>query len=128
MTSRLRPEDLALSPYKELIHTLINQCLHTELAGPQLSYQDYSRLVRTLLLTTQSSQRTRVIVEAVLAQAKELQKTTTWVEGELKFEGMLEGVDRTDFLLFELEQAGSVTDALLDQYNERLKRFSQSDL
>jgi hypothetical protein len=46
------------------------------------------------------------------------------VEEELKFEGMIEGADRADFLRFELQQAPALDDQLLDRYNERMNRFA----
>ena len=83
--------------------------------------------LRTLLLTTQNPERTLAIVGAVLKQAVELDKTGKWVERELKFEGMLQGVDRADFLLLELGQADRVSDQLLDDYNERINRFATGE-
>ncbi|GAB3748568.1 hypothetical protein GCM10028817_07320 [Spirosoma pomorum] len=68
-------------------------------------------------------ERTTAIVQAVLAQAVTLRKTADWVDEELKFEGMIEGADRADFLRFDLQQTGDVDDDLLDRYNERMNRF-----
>jgi hypothetical protein len=122
---RIRPNDLESPPCKELIQTLTVQWVRAELPVRGLTYADYTMAIRTLLLTTQDPDRTTAIVQAVLAQAVDLQKTAEWVEEELKFEGMIEGADRIDFLRFELEQAESVDDAMLDQYNERISRFAE---
>ena len=83
--------------------------------------------IRTLLLTTQDPGRTATIIQAVLAQAIDLRKTAEWVEEELKFEGMIDGADRVDFLRFELQQAESVDDGMLDTYNERINRFANDN-
>ncbi len=124
MNRRIHPDDLGQSPYKEVIQTLTYQWVQAALPADELVYADYVRSVSTLLLTTQSPERTTTIVQAVLRQAIDLRKTAAWVDEELKFEGMLEGADRADFLLFELHQAGSPDDAQLDRYNERIKRFA----
>ncbi|PRY35496.1 hypothetical protein CLV58_11481 [Spirosoma oryzae] len=124
MNRRIHPDDLGQSPYKEVIQTLTYQWVQATLPADELVYADYVRSVSTLLLTTQSPERTTTIVQAVLQQAIDLRKTAAWVDEELKFEGMLEGADRADFLLFELHQAGSPDDAQLDRYNERIKRFA----
>ncbi len=83
--------------------------------------------IRTLLLTTQDPGRTATIIQAVLAQAIDLRKTAEWVEEELKFEGMIDGADRVDFLRFELQQAESVDDGMLDTYNDRINRFAKDN-
>ena len=124
MKRRIRPDDLEKAPYKELIQTLTLQWVRTELPAQGLTYADYQTDIRILLLTTQNPDRTMTIVEAVLAQATALHKTSGWVEQELKFEGMIEGADRVDFLRLELQQADSVDDKLLDSYNERMNRFA----
>ena len=125
MNRRIRPDDLESPPYKELIQTLTVQWVRAELPVRGLTYADYTTDVRTLLLTTQDPERTAAIVQAVLAQAIDLQKTAEWVEEELKFEGMIDGADRADFLRFELEQAAAINDEMLDQYNERINRFAE---
>lgn len=127
MNRRIHPDDLGYSPYKEVIQTLTYQWVHIALPADELVYTDYVQSVSTLLLTTQSPERTTTIVQAVLRQAVDLGKNAAWVDEELKFEGMLEGADRADFLLFELHQAGSPDDAQLDRYNERIKRFARSN-
>jgi hypothetical protein len=127
MVRRIRPEDLDGSPYKEVIQQLAHQWVWAARPATGVVYQNYSTILRTLLLTTQSPERTTAIVKAVLKQAVKLDKTSEWVERELKFEGMLSGVDRTDFLLLELQQAGHVSDQLLDDYNERINRFAIVD-
>ncbi len=124
MNSRIRPESLDSSPYKELIQTLAYRWVSADRPAEGLVYQDYMNTLRTLLLTTQSLEQTTAIVMAVLKQAVALNKTSAWVEQELKFEGMLSGVDRADFLRLDLQQAGEVDDSLLDVYNERINRFS----
>ena len=124
MVLRIRPEELDTSPYKERIQQLAYQWIWAERPAAGLIYQDYVTTLRTLLLTTQNPVRTTAIVKAVLKQAVDLDKTSAWVERELKLEGMLNGVDRADFLLLELQQAGEIDDQLLDAYNERLNRFA----
>ena len=123
MKLRIRPDDLINAPYQELIQILTRQWIRAELPSPGLTEADYIFTIRTLLLTTQDTDRTTVIVEAVLAQATALHKTSVWVEQELKFEGMIEGADRADFLLLDLQQADALDDAMLDSYNERINRF-----
>lgn len=123
MNRRIHPDDLGHSPYKEVIQTLLYQWVQAALPADELVYADYARSVSTLLLTTQNPDRTTTIVRAVLKQAVDLYKTSAWVDEELKFEGMLEGADRADFLLFELHQTGTPDDAQLDRYNERISRF-----
>ncbi len=127
MNRRLTPDDLQTSPYKELIQSLAFQWVRAELPAQDLAYEDYLRNISTLLLTTQNPDRTASIVRAVLDQATALQKTSVWVEEELKFEGMIEGADRADFLRFDLQQAAQINDALLDRYNERINRFGNKD-
>ncbi|MVM37663.1 hypothetical protein GO730_08740 [Spirosoma sp. HMF3257] len=124
MNRRIHPDDFDTSPYKELIQMLVLHWVHAELPAERMSYVDYTMAINTLLLTTQSSDRTTVIVRAVLTQAIALHKTSFWVEQELKFEGMIDGADRNDFLLLELSQATAVDDTLLDTYNERINRFT----
>jgi hypothetical protein len=124
MNSRIRPDDLKSTPYKELILHLIDQWGNAGLVAQELTKEDHQTAISVLLLTTQNPDRTRTIVEAVLAQAIELGRTSVWVEQELKYEGMIEGADRADFLRFELAQAPSLNDTLLDQYNERMSRFA----
>lgn len=124
MNRRIRPDDLENSPYKELIQTLTLQWVRAELPAQGMTYAEYTIAIRTLLLTTQNPDKTTAIVQAVLSQAVDLQKTAEWVDQELKFEGMIEGADRVDFLRFELQQAESIDDGLLDSYNERINRFA----
>jgi hypothetical protein len=94
-------------------------------------YIDYLHTIGTLLLTTQDVERTRQLIIGVLNQAEELGRSSLWVEQELKFEGMIHGADRADFLRLDLEQTASVNnildDATLDRYNERISRFDDHD-
>ncbi|GAB3044181.1 hypothetical protein [Spirosoma pulveris] len=123
MNPRIRLQDLEAAPYKELIQQLAHQWSWADRPAAGLTDQDYITSLRRLLLTTQSQPRTVTIVKAVLKQAVNLDKTSAWVEQELKFEGMLNEVDRADFLLLDLQQAEQVDDPLLDTYNERIRRF-----
>jgi hypothetical protein len=123
MNPRIRLDDLLHSPYKEHIQTLVLHWVRAELPPDGLTYLDYTRTISTLLLTTQNPEQTTTIVQAVLAQATALHKTSEWVDQELKFEGMIYGADRQDFLRLELSQATTIDDHLLDTYNERLNRF-----
>lgn len=127
MNRRLTPDDLDTSPYKELIQSLVRQWLDTDLPAQGLTYSDFTTTIRILLLTTQNPDHTAVIVKAVLDQAINLQKTSLWVDQEIKFEGMIDGADRVDFLKFELSQATTLDDPLLDSYNERMNRFTSKD-
>ncbi|MBD2753899.1 hypothetical protein [Spirosoma validum] len=127
MNPRIRPDDLLISPYKELIQTLVNQLIRAALPADGLTYLDYIRNISILLLTTQDPDRTTVIVQTLIAQASSLNKTAVWLEQELKFEGMIHGADRLDFLRLDLSQAGEVDDSALDLYNERVSRFSHLD-
>jgi hypothetical protein len=124
VNQRIRPDDLESSPYKEVIQSLVFQWVRAVLPAQGLTYPDYTRVVKTLLLTTQNPDRTTAIVQAVLSQALTLRKTSIWVEQELKFEGMIDGVDRADFLLLDLQQADTLDDVSLDSYNERMSRFA----
>ncbi|QMW06193.1 hypothetical protein [Spirosoma foliorum] len=124
MNRRIHPDDLDASPYKELIQTLAFQWVSADLPAGTITYDNYIVAIRTLLLTTQNPTRTATVVRAVLKQAVELNKTSFWVEEELKFEGMIDGADRNDFLLLELSQADEVDDRMLDIYNERVNRFT----
>lgn len=124
MNPRIRLEALDTSPYQELIEELVDLWIWANRPAAGLTHQDYTANLRILLLTTQSAKRTCVIVQAILQQAVHLDKDSQWVEQELKFEGMLNGADRADFLLFELQQASEIDDQLLDAYNERLNRFA----
>ncbi|MFC5411474.1 hypothetical protein ACFPMF_19280 [Larkinella bovis] len=128
MKLRIRPDDLQRSPYRDLVQTLTRRWVHAQLPALGLTESDYTVTIRTLLLTTQDENRTRLIVDTVLAQAIALHKTSVWVEQELKFEGMIEGVDRADFLLLDLQQAAVLDDAVLDSYNERINRFTNQGL
>jgi hypothetical protein len=123
VNQRIRPDDLNDTPYKEVIHKLTFQWVHAELPAEGLTYDDVKTDIKVLLLTTQSADRTSAIVKAVLTQATALGKTSGWVRQELKFEGMIEGADRADFLLLDLQQADTIDDAMLDSYNERMNRF-----
>lgn len=125
MNRRIRPDDLDGPPYKVLIQALTYQWGRADLPTQRMTYADYTTAIRTLLLTIQDPDRTTAIVQAILAQAVDLQKTAEWVEQELKFEGMIDGADRGDFLRFELQQAESVDDGMLDTYNERINRFAK---
>ncbi|WP_018617852.1 hypothetical protein [Spirosoma luteum] len=127
MNQRIRPDDLDNSPYKETIQALAYEWVRVELPARSLTYTDYMTAIRTLLLTTQDPGRTATIIQAVLAQAIDLRKTAEWVEEELKFEGMIDGADRVDFLRFELQQAESVDDGMLDTYNDRINRFAKDN-
>ncbi|QDK81149.1 hypothetical protein EXU85_22035 [Spirosoma sp. KCTC 42546] len=127
MNQRIRLDDLDIAPYKDLIQSLAIQWVRAELPAQGLTYADYLTDIRILLLTTQDTDRTTVIVQAVLAQAAALHKTSGWVEQELKFEGMIEGADRVDFLRLDLQQAGTLDDAMLDAFNERMNRFVSRD-
>lgn len=135
-TARITPPDLNKAPYKDLIEHLAVRWVVAELnpewfwEGQRLPepinylYLDYLVQIGTLLLTTQNPDQTQLIFMSVLNQAEALGKSSFWVEEELKFEGMVDGADRTDFLNFELSQADHVDDILLDQYSERLARFN----
>jgi hypothetical protein len=124
---RITPDDLDSSPIKELVQTLTYQWGRADLPTQRMTYADYTTAIRTLLLTIQDPDRTAAIVQAMIAQATDLQKTAEWVEQELKFEGMIDGADRVDFLRFELQQAELVDDGMLDTYNERINRFAKGD-
>ncbi|WP_332369852.1 hypothetical protein [Spirosoma telluris] len=113
-----------------MLGTSQSSCL-IQYEGEQLAkpttylYLNYQQMIGDLLLTTQSPERTESIVKAVINQAIALGKSSHWVEQELKFEGMLDGADRADFLRLELEQADVVDDTLLDIYNERINRLTE---
>jgi len=121
---RIRPDDLENAPYREAIQTLAQQWVQAELLAQQFSFIDCATTIKTLLLTTQSLERTSTLVNTILDQAVTLRKTSVWVDEELKFEGMIEGADRVDFLRFDLQQATAPDDDLLDRYNERMNRFT----
>ena len=101
--------------------------MHAGLSTTGQTYDDYTDAIKILLLTTQDLDQTTLIVQAVLSQAISLKKTAEWVDQELKFEGMIHGADRADFLRFDLQQANSIDDSHLDSYNERLYRFQPKD-
>ena len=124
MNPRITIQALDTERYQEFIQELVDLWICADRPAAGLTHQEYTTSLRILLLTTQSPKRTRAIVQAVFQQAVKLNKDSQWVERELKFEGMLNGVDRADFLLFELQQAGEINDQLLDAYNERLNRFA----
>ncbi|MFD1143624.1 hypothetical protein ACFQ4C_21025 [Larkinella insperata] len=124
---RIRPADLEGPPYQKLVQTLAFQWAHANLLHQIPGNNDHVTTIRTLLLTTQDPERTQTIVQAILDQATRLHKTSAWVEQEIKFEGMITGADRADFLLFELHQAGTIDDDLLDSYNLRLNRFTTTE-
>ncbi|WP_018620744.1 hypothetical protein [Spirosoma luteum] len=142
-TPTIQPHQLS-TDYKVLIEHLALCWVSADLSpewyweGERLAepisylYLDYLRSIGNLLLATQDPDRTEQIFTAVLNQAQALDKSPLWVEQELTFEGIIDGADRSDFLRFDLEQAiqhtdGKVTDELLDQYSERLKRFTDYD-
>lgn len=127
MNPRIRPDDLLISPYKELIQKLANHWIRAALPADGLTHPDYIRTISVLLLTTQDPNRTTLIVQTVIAQARSLNKTAVWVEQELKFEGMIHGADRMDFLRLDLSQTDEVDDSALDLYNERMTRFAHPD-
>lgn|GEM_PF-1720774 len=139
-TARITPPQLA-TDFKDLIEHLALRWANAELSpdwfweGQQLPepisylYIDYLNTIGTLLLTTQEPDCTQLIFMSVLNQAVQLGKSSLWVEEELKFEGMIHGADRADFLRLDLEQTASsntgiLDDATLDRYNERLTRFA----
>lgn len=128
---RIGPAQL-VTDYKDLVEHLAVRWTVADLPAPiSYLYLDSLQAIGTRLLTTQDADRTRVIVTMVLNQAIALGRSSLWVEEELKFEGMIDGADRTDFLRLDLEQTASVNnnsldDATLDAYNERLTRFSTS--
>ncbi len=128
---RIGPAQLA-TDYKDLIDHLARRWTAADLPAPiSYLYLDYVQAIGTLLLTTQDTDRTRLIVTRVLNQAMALGRSSVWVEQELNFEGMINGADRVDFLRLDLEQTASVQnnildDQTLDTYNERLTRFSTS--
>ncbi|GAB3226794.1 hypothetical protein [Spirosoma arcticum] len=125
---RIGPAQLA-TDYKDLIEHLAVRWTVADLPAPiPYLYLDYVQAIGTLLLTTQSGERTRLIFTVVLNQAIALNRPSWWVEWELKFEGMIDGVDRADFLRLDLEQrGGDMDDETLDTYNERLYRFTNDD-
>jgi len=125
MNRRIRLDDLQRSPYNELVHTLADQWGRLAPPASGLAYDDYTESIAILLLTTQSPERTRTITEAVLKQAISLHKSSEWIQQELRFEGMIEGADRSDFLRLDLSQSTAVDDATLDLYNQRVSRFSE---
>lgn len=127
MKPRIPLKALGTAPYQEFIQELVDLWIWADRPAAGLTDQEYTTTLRILLLTTQSAQHTRAIVKAVLKQAVKLNKDSPWVERELTFEGMINGADRADFLLLELQQAGEVDDQLLDAYNERLNRFPTND-
>ena len=128
---RIGPAQLD-TDHKDLIEHLAVRWTAAHLPAPvSYRYLDYVQAIGTLLLTTQDTDRTRLIVTVVLNQAIALGRSSRWVEQELKFEGMIDGADRADFLRLDLEQTASVNnnildDETLDTYNERLARFSTS--
>ena len=126
--SRIGPSQLA-TDYKDLIEHLAVRWTAADLPAPiSYLYLDYVQAIGTLLLTTQNADRTRLIFTVVLNQAVTLGRSSRWVEEELKFEGMIDGADRADFLRLDLEQNGdNVDDETLDTYNERLHRFINDD-
>ena len=126
--SRIGPSHLA-TDYKDLIEHLAVRWTAADLPAPiSYLYLDYVLAIGTLLLTTQSADRTRLIFTVVLNQAIALGRSSLWVEEELKFEGMVNGADRVDFLRLDLEHnGGDVDDETLDTYNERLYRFTNDD-
>lgn len=89
--------------FKDLIEHLAVRWTAADLPAPiSYLYLDYVQAIGTLLLTTQDTDQTRLIVTVVLNQAIALGRSSVWVEQELKFEGMINGADRADFLRLDL--------------------------
>ena len=125
--ARIKLPDLLRAPYNPFVRRLSQQWASTRLAGV-VPYRatDYQVAINTLLLTTQSMDRTEMIITAILAQARTLGQADLWVDQEMKLEGVMFGTDRADFLRYELSRHEHVDDAMLDDYNMRLHRFIET--
>lgn len=107
----------------QLARQLAYDWARVELPNQRLTYTDYISTLNGLSSIVDNSGRTSAIFSAVLDQAQRLGRSSEWVQAELTFEAKAEAVgDRDTWLLAELKNAG-VTDAALDWYNERKKRF-----
>lgn len=108
---------------KQVIRQLAYEWAMVELPTHRLTYTDYLSTIAGLNVVTDDPDRTATIVAAVLHQAKQLGYSSEWVQQELKFEARVEATgERNKWLRLELV-AGELSDAALDQYNERLTRF-----
>ena len=110
--------------YRELIRQLAYQWAVVDLPDEGLIYSDYIHVIGSLLTATQDVQRTKYFFKTVLQQAVELNKSSLWVEQELRFETLAEAVERSSLLTLYLKNSEPINDAALDLYNERLTRFS----
>lgn len=109
---------------KQLIRQLAYDWVRVELPTHRLTYTDYINTLAGLNTITDDPDRTTAIFTAVLDQAQRLGYSSEWVQSELKFEAQAEAVgDRAAWLLAVVENSGA-TDKALDQYNERVNRFS----
>ncbi|GAB2553271.1 hypothetical protein GCM10027085_50900 [Spirosoma aerophilum] len=112
--------------YKELIRHLAFEWIQIERPGVHFTYADYVRVIGRLLTATQSADRTTYIFMAVLNQAIQLGKTSAWIEQEIRFEILAEGIERSDLVRIFLYRTDPVDDDTLDTYNERRTRFPSS--
>lgn len=122
---------LTEDPAEKLVRELALVWTRAELPSPQpYLYLEYVSIVKNLLIDVGDLTRTETIVRAVLEQAVALEKNSTWVEVELRFEAMvsLAFIDRDEFIRLELRGMASMgdtdLDSVFDRFNERTHRFT----
>jgi hypothetical protein len=109
------------------VRQLAYEWAKVDLPTQRLSYRDYIQAVTSLQGSTKNMTKTRTILNAILQQARQLGKSSEWVEQELRFESLAEFIDdRAESLLLDLAHGNVVNDAALDLYNERASRFTRS--
>ncbi|AUD06851.1 hypothetical protein [Spirosoma pollinicola] len=91
------------------------------------AYADCIKIIGGLLTTIQDQQRTRQTFTAILNQAAELDKSSLWVEREVKFEILAHSIGREELLALELKYAPILDDQTLDLYNARKRRFRSTN-
>lgn len=109
---------------KLFIRELAYQWALLDLPNKVVTYQDYITAVALLHTATGNATQTEYIFTVVLNQARQLGKSSEWVEKELHFEGMTEFTSRKELLNLYMKRQPVVDDETLDLYNERLNRFN----
>lgn len=112
--------------HKELIRQLAYAWASVDLPGVGFTYADYIKVLSVFLSAIKDEERTKQIFRAILEQAVDLDKSSLWVEGEIKFETLAHVIGREELLTLELKHAPILDDQTLDLYNERKRRFTST--
>jgi len=109
---------------QRLSQQLVEQWLQSGVVLGSVTLHHCFSAITGLALIVDNPNQTKRIVETLLTEAMKQGYSSDWITTEIQFEAQARTAGNRTEWIQHLLTAGTVDDAALDTYNERLKRFS----